>query len=357
MNYSGAYERESPAKMSTNTPYATPYLGTHPCYEATRMRGSLAASPISSQYPIDPALLLNSTDYENLPAALKDTAYLQNIVQSNESEAITFDYAYYPRLIPYNSVTHDQQAATYGSVNQGQQAGFHSARIDGQQALLHGSFIQGDQAIPSVMVVSRQGDLSVSYEGLSSQDVEHAVYSLPPQLTSAYQAGFSGYGQQVSASSTVPGAFVAIPPAASASFEPIQYTQVKPVRKRGSLGEGVSSTSFASKPEFGLIQIFVAESDLRVIRKFYDHIPRSIYQNHPPGTEQTVRLTEREHKNLGIYFRRKGRKLKEIKRKQDFIDAMPIASARYEGTMAKQVAKVTGRKLQDILAEIRSHTV
>lgn len=101
----------------------------------------------------------------------------------------------------------------------------------------------------------------------------------------------------------------------------------------------------------------ITESDLRVIRKHYDHIPRPIFRKHEPNTEQTVRLTERELENLRIHMERKGITLRDLKRKPDFIEAMPVASARYEGFMAKRIARVTRRNMEEILAEIRTHTV
>lgn len=114
---------------------------------------------------------------------------------------------------------------------------------------------------------------------------------------------------------------------------------------------------YRKKPEFGLIQMMITESDLRVIRKHYDYIPRSVYRKHDLNTEQSVRITERELENLRIHMQRKGIKVKTTRRKRDFMEAVPAASARYEKFMAKQVAKVTGRDTDDVLAEIRAHTI
>lgn len=101
----------------------------------------------------------------------------------------------------------------------------------------------------------------------------------------------------------------------------------------------------------------ITESDLRVIRKHYDCIPRAVYRKHEPNTEQSVRVTERELENLRIHMQRKGIKVRALQRKRDFMEAIPAASARYEKVMATQVARVTGRNMDDVLAEIRAHTV
>ncbi|KAF8865637.1 hypothetical protein BDZ45DRAFT_786965 [Acephala macrosclerotiorum] len=361
MNPSSPYQRGNPATMSATQAYVSPCPLPQSANDAIGMDGT---STDFVEYHAVPALLYNAIGQGNLPPSLNDHGYRPSSIQYNDSNSMGFQSPYDSRQAPHDPAIRGQQDGYYGLVMNGKQLGqyVHDKQdsnyglvMNGQQPGHHGSLVQDYPGVANGMVVSREDGPPVDCGTFSRQDVGYVSYPHHAQYPPAYQSGSSDIGLQLSAPGAVPGAYVAVPVATQASLEPIQFNPAK--RKRPYNKTPVSSESFKTKHEFGLIQITITESDLRVIRKFYDHIPRTIYRKHDPNTEQTVRVTERELENFGIHLQRKGIQVRALKRKRDFMEAIPVASARYEKVMAKQVSRVTGRNMDDVLAEIRAHTI
>ncbi|KAE8452257.1 hypothetical protein EG329_000957 [Mollisiaceae sp. DMI_Dod_QoI] len=141
----------------------------------------------------------------------------------------------------------------------------------------------------------------------------------------------------------VPGAIRHLQEAPSVEDEPTRAEQ-------GHVGN--YDRPFNQRREHGLYQVNVTESELRAVRVHYDIIPLRAFANQPQDAYKNVRLTTREFRALMVYRGQHGGTIRKEERGETFMQARDAASAYRELAMAKNIAKKTGRDVQEVLSEI-----